>query len=117
MWGTGRPVRDFIYVEDACHAILLAAANYNGSDLINISSGVPVTIRELVETAVVLSDFRGRIRWDASQSDGQMVKGYDVTRMREWLGYHPPTPLREGLRRTIAWFEANYATARLEAGA
>ena len=117
MWGTGRPVRDFVYVKDACQAILLAAANYNGSDLINISSGVPVTIRELVETVAALNNFQGRIRWDASKSDGQMLKGYDVSRMREWLGYQPPTSLQEGLRQTIAWFEANYATARLEAGA
>jgi GDP-L-fucose synthase len=116
MWGSGRPVRDFVYVQDACEAILLAAENYNGSDLINISSGVPITIRELVEIVVVLSGFRGRIRWDASKSDGQMVKGYDVSRMREWLGYAPATSLQEGLRQTIAWFEANYAIARLEVG-
>lgn len=114
MWGTGRPVRDFIYVEDACEAILLAAANYDRSDLINISSGVPVTIRELVETTAEVCGFKGRVRWDTTKTDGQMLKGYDVTRMREWLGYSPPTPLREGLRKTIAWFEANYARARLE---
>ena len=117
MWGSGRPVRDFIYVKDACQAILLAAETYNGSDLINISSGVPVTIRELVETVVALSGFRGGIRWDTTKSDGQMLKGYDVSRMREWLGYAPPTLLREGLRQTIAWFETNHATARLEVGA
>jgi len=114
MWGTGRPVRDFIYVEDACEAIMLAIANYNASDLINISSGAPVTIRELVETTAAVCGYQGRVRWDTSKMDGQMVKGYDVTRMREWLGYNPPTTLREGLRKTIAWFEANYASARLE---
>ena len=117
MWGTGRPVRDFVYVKDACEAILLAAENYNAPDLINISSGVPVTIRELVETVVGLCGFQGQIRWDSTKTDGQMVKGYDVSRMREWLGYAPPTTLEEGLRQTIAWFEANYATARLEVGA
>jgi GDP-L-fucose synthase len=116
MWGTGKPVRDFIYVEDACDAIVLAAAQYDRSELINISSGVPVTIRELVETTAELSGFQGRVRWDTTKTDGQMVKGYDVTRMREWLGYAPPTTLREGLRKTIAWFEANHTTARLEVG-
>ncbi|HVM49300.1 MAG TPA: GDP-L-fucose synthase [Candidatus Acidoferrum sp.] len=116
MWGTGKPVRDFIYVEDACEAILQAMVNYNGSDLINISSGVPVTIRELVETTAALCGYQGRVRWDTSKTDGQMLKGYDVSRMREWLAYNPPTTLREGLRKTIAWFEANYASARLEVG-
>src|ERR1039458_621018 len=111
MWGTGRPVRDFIYVKDACLAILLAAENYNDHDLINISSGVPVTIRDLVETVVALCGFKGQIRWDASKPDGQMFKGFDVSRMREWLGYEPPTSLQEGLHQTITWFEANYATA------
>ena len=116
MWGTGRPVRDFVYITDACQAILLAAENYNGSDLINISSGVPTTIKELVETVVAYGGFQGRILWDITKPDGQMVKGYDVSRMRGRLGYEPPTSLQEGLRQTIAWFEANYATARLEAG-
>jgi GDP-L-fucose synthase len=116
MWGTGRPVRDFIYVHDACEAILLAAEGYNAPELINISSGVPVTIRELVESVVALAGFRGRIRWDTSKPDGQMLKGFDVSRMREWLGYSPPTSLQDGLKHTIAWFEANYETACLEVG-
>jgi nucleoside-diphosphate-sugar epimerase len=116
MWGSGKPVRDFVYVKDACDAILLAAEKYNGSDLINLSSGVPVTIKELVDTVVALCGYQGRVRWDSSKPDGQMLKGFDVTRMREWLRYEPPTSLREGLRHTIAWLEANYATARLEAG-
>jgi len=113
-WGTGKPVRDFIYIEHACEAIILAAEIYNGSEIINISSGVQTTIRELVETIAELIGYQGRIRWDTSKPDGQMYKGFDVTRMREWLGYHPRTSLREGLRKTIEWFEANYATACLE---
>jgi GDP-L-fucose synthase len=113
-WGSGRPVRDFIYIEDACEALLIATEKYSGGDLINISSGVQVTIRELVETVAELTEYRGKIVWDSTKSDGQMFKGFDVTRMKEWLGYQGRTPLREGLARTIAWFEANYARARLE---
>ncbi|MCS6806050.1 MAG: GDP-L-fucose synthase [Acidobacteriota bacterium] len=113
-WGTGRPVRDFIFVGDACEAIMLAAENYNDGEIINLSSGVPTTIRELVETIAELIGYRGHVRWDSSKPDGQMVKQFDVTRMQEWLGYHCRTPLREGLKKTIDWFEANYATARLK---
>ena len=90
MWGSGKPVRDFVYVKDACHAILLAAERYNGSDLINLSSGAPVTIKELVDTVVALCGYQGRVRWDSSKPDGQMLKGFDVTRMREWLGIRQP---------------------------
>jgi len=113
-WGTGRPVRDFIYVEDACTAILRAAEVYDSSEIINLSSGVPTTIKELVETVAELTGFQGRVRWDSTKPDGQMQKGFDVTRMRERLGYHCPTSLRTGLRNTIDWFETHLDSARLE---
>jgi GDP-L-fucose synthase len=113
VWGSGRPVRDFVYVEDACEAIVLAAERYSSPEIVNVSSGRPVAIRELVETLAELTGFRGRIRWDASKPDGQGVKSFDVRRMRERLGYTCRTPLREGLARTLAWFEAHHATARL----
>lgn len=113
-WGSGKPVRDFIYVRDACEAILLATEKYSGAEIINISSGVQTTIRELVETVATLTKFGGRICWDSSKPDGQMYKGFDVTRMQEGLGYHCPTSLDEGLRKTIAWFTANHQEARLE---
>lgn len=114
-WGTGRPVRDFVYVEDACEAILIAAEKHDRPEIVNISSGVPVTIREVVETVAELAGYDGRILWDSSKPDGQMAKGFDVTRMKSWLGYECRTPLREGLRKTLAWFESHYATARLKA--
>jgi GDP-L-fucose synthase len=106
-WGSGRPVRDFVYVTDACEAILLAAETYDGADLINISSGVPVTIRELAETIAELTGYRGKVAWDTTKPDGQMLKEFDVTRMRQWLGYECRTSLRDGLRLTINWVLAN----------
>jgi GDP-L-fucose synthase len=114
-WGSGKPIRDFIYIQDACEAILLAASKYDGSEIINISSGVQTSIGELVLTIAELVGYTGKIRWDTSKPDGQMFKGFDVTRMREWLGYSCQTSLREGLAKTIAWFESNYGSARLTA--
>ncbi len=102
-WGSGTPVRDFVYVADACEAILLAAETYNGADLINISSGAVVTIRKLTETIAELAGYRGRVVWDTTKPDGQMKKGYDVTRMRQVLGHECRTSLRDGLRMTIHW--------------
>lgn len=113
-WGTGRPIRDFIYIEDACDAIILAAKNYNSSEIINISSGVQTSIRELVETIAELTGYQGRVGWDDSKPDGQLYKGFDVTRMHEVLGYRCRTSLREGLQKTIKWFEAHYSMSPLK---
>jgi GDP-L-fucose synthase len=116
-WGTGKPVRDFIYVGDACEAILKAAEIYNGEEIINISSGVQTTIKELVETVAEVVGFKGTINWDTTKPDGQMLKGFDVTRMREWLGFECKTGLREGLEKTFRWYEENHLTARLKTSA
>lgn len=112
-WGTGKPVRDFIYVEDACEAIVLAAETYNGAEIINISSGIQTTIKELVETVAETVGFDGEINWDTTKPDGQMLKGFDVTRMREWLGFECKTSLRDGLQKTADWFVENQSTVRL----
>lgn len=112
-WGTGKPVRDFVYVVDACEAIVRALENYTGPEIINISSGIQTSIRELVETIAALIGYNGTILWDESKPDGQLHKVFDVTRMRERLGYICPTSLREGLQKTVDWFETNRASARL----
>lgn len=112
-WGSGRPVRDFMFVRDACEAILIAAETYDSSDLINISSGQPTSIRELTDTIAGLVGFQGRVAWDTSRPDGQMLKVYDITRMKKVLGYECRTPLREGLMQSVAWFAKNQSAARL----
>jgi GDP-L-fucose synthase len=112
-WGSGKPTRDFIYVADACEGILLASEKYSGPEIINISSGQTVTIKELTETIAELVGFKGRVAWDTSKPDGQMYKGFDVTRMKQMLGFECHTPLREGLKKTIDWFVANPNLARL----
>jgi GDP-L-fucose synthase len=112
-WGSGRPTRDFVYVEDVCRAIVIAMQNYDDGDLINLSSGRTITIRELTETVAGLVGFRGKVTWDSSKPEGQLHKVVDVTRMKELLGCECSTPLREGLRKTIEWFMANRSEARL----
>jgi GDP-L-fucose synthase len=112
-WGSGKPVRDFVYVTDACEAILLAAENYDGADIVNISSGAGVTIKELTGTIAELAGYRGRVVWDTTKPDGQMLKEFDVTRMRQLLGYECRTSLRDGLRRTIDWLLANRGAIRM----
>jgi len=103
-WGTGRPTRDFVYAGDVAATIPWFLANYDSSDPVNISTGTRVSIRELAETVARVTGFRGRIVWDTSRPDGQMDKIFDVRRLRS-LGLSCPTPLEEGLRRTVEWFE------------
>ena len=111
-WGSGKPLRDFIYVGDVCDAILLAAQDYDSPELINISSGQRISIRELVELVAELIEFRGQVVWDTSKPDGQMDKGFAVERMKEVLRYTPHTNLKEGLRKTLDWFLANRENLR-----
>ena len=112
-WGSGRPTRDFVYVTDVCEAVLLAAEKYNASDIINLSSGHAVSIKELTETVAELTGYTGRVVWDASKPDGQLYKGFDVTRMKTLLSYECRTSLRDGIQKTIEWYLSKPAGLRL----
>ena len=113
VWGTGKPIREFIDVEDCADAIVLAAEKYNDVTMpLNIGTGIGTSIRELVETINELTAFKGKIVWNADKPDGAHKKVLDVTRMkRELDGWAPPTSLRAGLAKTIAWYRANKAQA------
>jgi GDP-L-fucose synthase len=113
VWGTGKPTRDFVYVGDVARAVLQAAETYNKSDIVNISSGKEIAIKELVDTIVHLMAYDGNIIWDTSKPDGQLHKLFAVERMHTKLGFRCETPLEDGLSETIRWFETNYSSARL----
>lgn len=112
-WGSGKPTRDFVYIADACEAILVAAEKYDRGDIINISSGHTVSIRELTEMIAELTGYRGKVVWDTSKPDGQLHKSLDTTRMKELLGCECQTTLREGLRKTIDWYSSRPGDRRL----
>jgi GDP-L-fucose synthase len=107
VWGTGTASREFLYVDDAAEAIVLAAQRYDGADPVNIGTGQEITIRELVELIVELTGFRGEMRWDASRPDGQPRRVLDTSRARQRLGFEATTSFREGLRATIEWYETH----------
>jgi GDP-L-fucose synthase len=113
VWGTGKPVREFIYVEDCADAIVLAAEKYDDVNLpLNIGTGIGTSIRELVETINAVTGYKGQLVWNADKPDGAMKKVLDVTRMKQVLdGWTPPTDLKAGLTKTIAWYRANKAEA------
>jgi len=107
MWGSGAPSRDFVYAGDVAASIPYFIEHYDSSEPVNLSSGTSTTIRELAETIKDLTGFKGDIVWDKTKPDGQMIKIFDVTRMKG-LGLACDTPLRQGLKRTIDWLGRNY---------
>ena len=103
VWGTGKPTREFLYVEDAAEGILLAAERYNESEPVNLGSGTEIGIKELVHLIVRLTGFEGSIVWDSSRPDGQPRRCLDASRAERFFGFVASTPFEEGLRRTIKW--------------
>jgi len=115
VWGSGRPVREFLYVEDCAEGILRAAELYDDLTPLNICRGEGTSIRELAELVQDTVGFRGEIVWNPEKPDGQMVKVLDVTRMKQVLGWSPPTSLADGLRTTVDWYAAEKVVADLRA--
>lgn len=109
-WGSGKPVREFMYVDDAAEACYrLALSDYQGR--INIGTGVGTTIRELSDLIARFVAYAGEVRWDRDKPDGIMRKVLDISLMRQVLDWTPPTDLASGLKKTIDWYLANKAEA------
>lgn len=104
VWGTGRASREFIYVDDAAEAIVLATQKYDKSDPVNIGAGFEITIKDLVHLIVELTGFKGKIVWDRTKPDGQPRRCLDVSRARKGFGFEASTGFRRGLSNTIEWY-------------
>jgi GDP-L-fucose synthase len=116
-WGTGAPTREFLYVEDAAEAIVMAAERYDGPDPVNLGSGTEISIRDLVGLVTEQVGYRGAVEWDISMPDGQPRRCLDTSRALREFGWRAETPFRAGLERTIAWFlEAQEQKTGMRAG-
>lgn len=105
-WGTGAPVREFIYSGDAAEGVArLLESDY--AEPLNIGTGIGTSIKELSELTAKLTGFQGEVVWDTSKPDGVMRKVLDVSKMESVLGWKPPTSLEEGLAKTIKWYLAH----------
>jgi GDP-L-fucose synthase len=111
LWGDGSATREFLYVEDAADAILAAAENYGGAEPVNLGSGEEISIRDLAESVRKAVGYEGGIDWDLSKPNGQPRRQLDVTRSRAYFGWRAATSMAEGLAKTVAWYEANRASA------
>lgn len=103
VWGTGKPRREFLYVDDFVSACLRLMDKYDGADLVNIGCGSDVTIKALAGMIAKASGFKGKVIFDASKPDGVMRKLMDNKRIRK-LGWKPKVDLEEGIRKTIQWY-------------
>lgn len=103
-WGSGRVTREFLYVDDAAEAIVLAAEKLNDPSPLNLGTGDEISIAGLAEKIGKLSGFRGTIEWDVSRPDGQPRRRLDVSRAARLLGWRASVSLDEGLARTVAWW-------------
>lgn len=104
VWGSGKATREFLYVEDAAEAIVLAAAEYDGGEPVNIGTGIETPIRELAEMIADTVGFKGKLIWDTSKPDGHPRRYMDVRKAKDFFGFEAKVTLAEGIRRTVDWY-------------
>ncbi|MBI2018555.1 GDP-L-fucose synthase [Candidatus Daviesbacteria bacterium] len=108
VWGSGNPTREFLYVEDAARAIVLAAERYNKPAPINLGSSFEISIKDLVNLIKKLTGYKGNIVWDKTKPDGQPRRKLDTSKAEKEFGFKSKTNFEEGLRKTIKWYYDNY---------
>ncbi|HTU13941.1 MAG TPA: NAD-dependent epimerase/dehydratase family protein [Solirubrobacterales bacterium] len=104
LWGTGTASREFLYVEDAARALLLAAEHLESTEPVNVGTGTETTIRDLAEMIRNLTGFSGAIEWEPSQPDGQPKRSLEVSRARDLFGFESEIGLADGLAETVAYW-------------
>ena len=112
LWGTGTPLREFLYVDDMADACVFLLENYSGEQHVNIGTGKEVTIKELAETVQKVVGFTGEIIWNQDMPDGTPRKLTDVTKLHG-LGWNHKVELEEGVQLAYDWFKENVKDARL----
>lgn len=103
IWGTGKPTRDFLYVEDAAEGIILAAEKYDKEEPVNLGSGYEISIKEVAETIMRVMNFTGQLKFDASKPDGLMRRLLDASRAEREFGFRAMTDFEKGLKKTVTY--------------
>jgi len=106
VWGSGRPRREFLHVDDLAKAIVLCLEKYDSDQHINIGTGSDITISELAEKISKISGFKGEIKWDSNREDGTPQKVLDIEKITK-LGWKPTITLEQGIKSTIEWYLQN----------
>jgi GDP-L-fucose synthase len=111
VWGTGKPRREFLHVDDLASACLFLLQKYDSPEIINVGCGEDISIRELAELICDVVGFKGKLGWDSTKPDGTPRKLLDIAKLRN-LGWKPSISLRDGIARTYDWFMKNCAQSR-----
>lgn len=112
VWGDGSQVRDFFYVEDFAEGVVLAAEKLQTADPVNIGSGNPISIKDLVGIVVKSTNFKGKITFDSSKPQGQKIRNVSIDRAKKLMGFSPFYSLTEGINETIEWYVSNKDSKR-----
>lgn len=112
IWGTGKPRREFLHVDDLADACVFLMENYSNAEPVNIGWGQDISIHELAETIASIVEFKGTLQFDTNRPDGAMRKLLDTTRLTQ-AGWQPKIPLQKGIRDTVAWYRSNQQHLRL----
>ena len=112
LWGSGTPLREFLYVDDMADACVFLLENYSGEQHVNIGTGKEVTIRQLAETVQKVLGYQGEIIWNKDMPDGTPRKLTDVTKLHG-LGWRHKVELEEGVHLAYDWFKENVDSARM----
>lgn len=112
LWGTGTPLREFLYVDDMADACVFLLENYNGERHVNIGTGKEITIKELAETVQRVVGYQGEIVWNGDMPDGMPRKLTDVSKLHA-LGWKHKIELEDGIKLAYQWFRENVEKARL----
>lgn len=107
IWGTGKPTREFLYVDDCAKAIVEATARYDEEEPLNIGNGVEISIGDLAKKIASVVGYTGTLRFDATKPDGQMRRCMDITKMKEKLGDLCKTDIDTALKNTYDWYLEN----------
>jgi GDP-L-fucose synthase len=113
VWGTGQASREFLYVEDAAEAIVLATEKYDKTEPVNLGTGKEITIKDLVALVARLTNFGGKIIWNTSKPDGQPRRCLDTIRAKREFGFEAKTDFVLGLQKTIEWYRQNPSEAQI----
>ncbi|MDP3791608.1 MAG: GDP-L-fucose synthase [Candidatus Omnitrophota bacterium] len=111
VWGTGKPTREFLYVNDAAEGIIMAMEKYDKPDPVNLGAGFEISIEKLTGIVARLTGFKGKIRWDKTKPDGQPRRRLDTSRAYKEFGFKAKTRFEEGLLETVNWYTVEYGTA------
>jgi GDP-L-fucose synthase len=112
LWGDGTPTREFLYVEDAAEGIILAAEQYNDSRPLNLGTGDEISINALATMIAAEMGYAGQFHWDKTKPNGQPRRCLDVSRIKQAIGFQAKHALRDGLKKTIAWYRAHRGALR-----